>query len=61
MADWKDYKGQYPWGINPVTGKTTYNEGSKLATVNNPVWNFPAQGSLPITPGHNPCGYWHKF
>jgi len=58
MVDWKTYKGQTPWGIVPVTNKKSYNEGSKIATSEHPVWDYPTQGATPITPTHTPCGYW---
>jgi|GEM_PF-4064118 len=38
--------------------KTKYNEGSKITTSDNPVWDCPTQGAKPVTPTHTPCGYW---
>ena len=61
MADWKTYQGQVPWTNIPVEGKTTYNEGDRISSINNPTWDADHEFSgVPVTDTHIPCGYWSK-
>jgi hypothetical protein len=73
MADWKTYKGQVPWvptgnsfsdknapfEIEPSPDKLRYNEGNRIATYEDYRWTTGFTGE-PVTPGHDPCGYWWK-
>jgi len=57
---WIDnYKGSGLWDFTAQPQKASYNEGDKIATAVNPVWSSDHSG-IPITDGHNPCGYWFK-
>ena len=47
-----------PWTLEGKYNKTSYNEGNKITSNSNPVWDYPTQGATPITTTHNPCGYW---
>jgi hypothetical protein len=76
MADWKDYKDQTvwelipfdqqvnkglgPWAFTPQSCKPKYNEGNYISTAEDPTWDLENHGIVPITPTHNPCGYWPK-
>ena len=48
-----------PWTLGGKYNKTSYNEGNKITSNSNPVWDYPTQGATPITTTHNPCGYWN--
>jgi len=54
---WKDDKGLGPWTFSKSTADNQYNEGNLIATAANPVWSMDRTG-VPITPTHDPCGYW---
>jgi len=76
MLDWKIFKGQTPftlgngykrdWGgpgnfdFVPSRISDSYNEGDDIKTSFQPVWDLDENTGIPITPGHNPCGYWWK-
>ncbi len=55
--DWKKEIG--PWDFKKSLADTRYNEGTHIATKENPVWIMPTHGA-PITSYHTPCGYWLK-
>lgn len=59
MGDWKTYKGQGAWTFEKSAPKPRYNEGNRIATFADPVWTTDFTG-IPITDGHDPCGYWHR-
>lgn len=59
MSDWKDNKGLGPWTFVSQGNKPFYNEGDKIASQNDPVWDLERGDQ--ITPAHHPwCGYWPK-
>jgi len=61
MANWKTYKGQSPWEVEPITDKVIYNEGDRISSISNPVWDVNHEFSgVPVTGKHVPCGYWSK-
>jgi hypothetical protein len=62
MSNWLKYKNQLPWSKGKTSNKEHYNEGNIIASKGYPVWNIPNQdvNTSPITPTHNPCGYWPK-
>ena len=57
---WKDDKNLGPWGFNLQAQKPSYNEGDHMATYASPVWSMAQGSDMPITPTHEPCGYWTK-
>jgi hypothetical protein len=61
MGDWvKDNKGVGAWDFTEQPDKPIYNEGTRIATADNPVWVIPGTGTQ-VTDSHNPgCGYWTK-
>lgn len=58
MGDWLDDKGAGPWNFAEIANKTEYNEGDLIATEDDPVWDVDDDSGVPITPEHDPCGYW---
>jgi len=48
------------WPFTPQPNKPSINEGDYIATYANPVWSMEEGSNTPITPIHNPCGYWTK-
>jgi len=60
MVSWKDDKNLGPWKFTKQPNKPSYNEGDHIATYANPVWSMEEGSNVPITPTHNPCGYWTK-
>jgi len=60
MANWKTYKGQSPWEVEPITDKVIYNEGDRLTSISDVLWHPPGQGNPPVSFGHVPCGYWNR-
>ena len=76
MPDWKSYKGNSSlippvipgqFSIVPVDWdgnsgqKPSYNEGDSISDFTNPVWSMEQGSDVPITPNHNPCGYWFGY
>ena len=59
MNSWKDDKDQGPWEFSKSGADNRYNEGNLVATSANAVWSLERTG-IPVTPDHNPCGYWLK-
>lgn len=57
---WKDDRNLGPWPFTKKESKPAYNEGDHLATYASPVWSMEEGSNVPITPTHNPCGYWNK-
>jgi len=57
---WKNDKNLGPWAFTPKENKPSYNEGDHIATYASPVWSMEEGSDVPITPTHNPCGYWTK-
>jgi hypothetical protein len=56
---------EVPWSFVKQEDKPAYNEGDHIAyspaiTGGSPVWTMEEGSNLPITPTHNPCGYWTK-
>jgi len=60
LTDWKTYKGQTPFDFIPSRISDRYNIGDDIKTSFQPVWDLDDPTGIPITPGHNPCGYWWK-
>ena len=54
---WKDDKNLGPWDFDKSIADNHYNEGDKIATMEDPVWSMEFSG-VPITKTHTPCGYW---
>jgi len=51
------------WPFTPQYNKPYYNEGDHIASWQNPVWSCKYtedESKVPITPTHQPCGYWTK-
>lgn len=57
---WKNDKGLGSWAFTKQPNKPSYNEGDHIATYANPVWSMEEGSNVPITPTHQPCGYWTK-
>ena len=54
-------KGRGPWEVEPITDKVIYNEGDRISSISNPVWDVNHEFSgVPVTGKHVPCGYWSK-
>jgi len=58
MTDWKTAQG--PWSFTPQVNKLWYNEGSHISSFEDPTFNADDPIGIPITPRHDPCGYWYK-
>ena len=56
--DWKKVIG--PWDFKKSQADTKYNEGTHIATKEEPIWIIPQSCGRPITIHHTPCGYWLK-
>lgn len=54
---WLDYKHSFQKIV--LGQKTIYNEGNVITESGNSVWT-PSDGAPPITPIHEPCGYWYN-
>lgn len=59
MGDWKKHKGAGKWAFEKSSVKPRYNVGSDIKTSEEPVWDMYDFTGEPVTPGHDPCGYWH--
>jgi len=55
----KSYKGYGPFAFTPQEDKLRYNEGNLISTHDDPTFSLDRTG-IPITPRHEPCGYWYK-
>lgn len=55
---WISTKGEGPWEFDKEINKPRYNEGTHIATVENPLWIDITNDHTPITTTHTPCGYW---
>lgn len=57
-------KGKWPTMEDPWTAdhhdELSYNEGDHIANSSNAVWLMTEGTNEPITPTHDPCGYWYK-
>ena len=58
--DWKTYKNPGPFKIDKTLAGTRYNTGDAIVDVNHPVWDLKDKSGIPITPTHDPCGYWNN-
>jgi len=63
MSNWLANKGAGPWAFTEQPEKPCYNEGDRIRcrpSQDSPVWSMDDNGDTPITPEHDPCGYWYK-
>lgn len=56
----EDNKGQGPWAFVEQPNRPNYNEGNLISSYDNPLWQAGEFSGVPITPTHDPCGYWTK-
>lgn len=53
---WPAAKGD--WEFAPTPDKTSYNEGNLIASRDNSEIDLDGKTGVPVTPNHDPCGYW---
>lgn len=58
LVDWKDDKNLGSWDFTKQPNKLYYNQGNRISSSEDPVFTMNFTGK-PITPIHDPCGYWY--